>query len=409
MNSALRRIHVANALSSFGPGFTSPFLYVYVAQVRGLGALTAGLVLAAFAVAALLVLPFAGRAIVRWGPQPVLLAAVAVAGVGALILGVATSAPAVLASAAVLGAGQAVTSPALATLIVDCSSTRSRSRAFAMQFFLQNIGAGLGGLLGGHLADPARPGTFTTLFLAEAGLSVIMAAAVATVRVPRAPRIEQLRSPAAGSWRHLLRNQAMVQLCVLGFVLFFACYGQFESGLTAYGLQIARISPATLGNALAVNTAVIVAAQFAVLRVVERRQRTRVIAAVGIVWALAWAFAGWAGLAPGGSRTATIAFLSTYALFGLGEAMLSPTLAPLVADVAPEGLAGQYNSAFSLVKQLALAIGPAIGGPLGALLPAPYIAVFLLVSLAVTVLAVRLGRHLTVEQNRPLAAEAVAA
>lgn len=42
----MRRIHVGNALSAFGLGFTVPYLYVYVAQVRGLGAVTAGLVLA---------------------------------------------------------------------------------------------------------------------------------------------------------------------------------------------------------------------------------------------------------------------------------------------------------------------------------------------------------------------------
>ena len=64
----------------------------------------------------------------------------------------------------------------------------------------------------------------------------------------------------------------MVQLCVLGFVLFFACYGQFESGLAAYGTEAAGIAPSTLGIALAANTAVIVVAQFVVLKLVERRQ-----------------------------------------------------------------------------------------------------------------------------------------
>jgi MFS family permease len=81
--------------------------------------------------------------------------------------------------------------------------------------------------------------------------------------------------------------------------------------------------------------------------------------------------------------------------------MLSPTVAPLVADLAPAGMAGQYNSAFALVKQLALAVGPAVGGPLGASLHAPYIVAFLLFSLAITVLAVRLGRELTDAQDRP--------
>jgi MFS family permease len=126
-----------------------------------------------------------------------------------------------------------------------------------------------------------------------------------------------------------------------------------------------------------------------------------VIAAVGIIWSVAWIVAGYAGLGHGSREMATAAFVSTYALFGLGEAMLSPTVAPLVADLAPEGMAGQYNSAFALVKQLALAVGPAVGGPMGASLHTPYIVTFLLFSLGITYLAVRLGRQLTPVQNQP--------
>ncbi|MGW1605771.1 MFS transporter [Streptomyces eurythermus] len=398
----MRRIHVGNALSAFGLGFTVPYLYVYVAQVRGLGAMTAGLVLAVFAVAALIVLPFAGRAIVRRGPLPVLLAALVLAALGALSLGLAGGAATVLLSAAALGAGQAVMQPALATMIVDCSSADTRSRAFAMQFFLQNLGLGVGGLIGGHLVDTTRVSSFTLLFAIEALMFLLLVVVMATVRMPRSPRMEDAPARSAkGAWKQLFGNRAMVQLCVLGFVLFFACYGQFESGLSAYGVEAAGISTSALGTALAANTLMIVVAQFAVLRLVERRRRSRVIAAVGIIWAVAWLAAGYAGLGHGSQEMATAAFVSTYALFGLGEAMLSPTVAPLVADLAPEGLAGQYNSAFALVKQLALAVGPAVGGPLGASLHAPYIVTFLLFSLSITVLALRLGQRLTAVQDRP--------
>ncbi len=402
MGAAMRRIHVGNALSAFGLGFTVPYLYVYVAQVRGLGAMTAGLVLAVFAVAALVVLPFAGRAIVRRGPLPVLLAALVTAAAGALSLGVASSAAAVLVSASLLGAGQAVMQPALATMIVDCSSADTRSRAFAMQFFLQNLGLGVGGLIGGHLVDTTSAASFTLLFSIEAAMFLLLVVVMVTVRLPHAPRIEGApKASGRGSWKQLIGNRAMVQLCVLGFVLFFACYGQFESGLSAYGVEAAGISTSALGTALAANTLMIVVAQFAVLRFVERRRRSRVIAAVGLIWAVAWAVAGYAGLGHGSQEMATAAFVSTYALFGLGEAMLSPTVAPLVADLAPEGMAGQYNSAFALVKQLALAVGPAVGGPLGASLHAPYIVAFLVFSLGITVLAVRLGRQLTEVQDQP--------
>ncbi|MBC2906562.1 MFS transporter [Streptomyces cupreus] len=398
----MRRIHVGNALSAFGLGFTVPYLYVYVAQVRGLGAVTAGLVLAVFAVAALIVLPFAGRAIVRRGPLPVLLAALVTAAFGALSLGLAGNATAVLLSAAALGAGQAVMQPALATMIVDVSTAGTRSRAFAMQFFLQNLGLGVGGLIGGHLVDTTRVSSFTLLFSIEAAMFLLLVVVMATVRMPHSPRIGDAPARSAkGSWKQLLGNRAMVQLCVLGFVLFFACYGQFESGLSAYGVEAAGISTSALGTALAANTAMIVVAQFAVLKFVERRRRSRVIAAVGLIWAVAWVAAGYAGLGHGSQEMATAAFVSTYALFGLGEAMLSPTVAPLVADLAPTGMAGQYNSAFALVKQLALAVGPAVGGPMGAALHAPYIVTFLLFSLGITYLALRLGRRLTPAQDQP--------
>lgn len=271
-----------------------------------------------------------------------------------------------------------------------------------MQFFLQNLGLGVGGLIGGHLVDTTSAASFTLLFAIEAAMFLLLVVVMVTVRMPHAPRIEGApQASGRGSWKQLMGNRAMVQLCVLGFVLFFACYGQFESGLSAYGVEAAGISTSALGTALAANTLMIVVAQFAVLRFVERRRRSRVIAAVGLIWAVAWAVAGYAGLGHGSQEMATAAFVSTYALFGLGEAMLSPTVAPLVADLAPEGMAGQYNSAFALVKQLALAVGPAVGGPLGASLHAPYIVAFLVFSLGITVLAVRLGRQLTDVQDQP--------
>lgn len=400
----MRRIQAGSALSAFGLGFTVPYLYVYVAQVRDLGATTAGVVLAVFAMAALVVLPFSGRAIDRRGPVPVLLVASGLAAVGAVGMGLASNVPAAVGAAALLGAGTAVLQPALATMIVWCSEPAGRTRAFALQFFLQNLGLGVGGLIGGQLVDVSRPDSFLLLFSIEAVMFLVLAAVVGTVRMAGSPAFQGARPAEGGKGggvRALLGHKAMVQLCVLGFVLFFACYGQFESGLAAYGTEAAGIAPSTLGIALAANTAVIVLAQFLVLKFVERRKRTRVIAAVGLIWAVAWLIAGYAGLGHGSQAMATAAFVSTYALFGLGEAMLSPTVAPLVADLAPESMVGSYNSAFALVKQLALAVGPAVGGPMGASLHGPYIVTFVLFSLLVTVLAVRLGRQLTPVQNQP--------
>ncbi|MEE1929765.1 MFS transporter [Streptomyces sp. TRM 70351] len=404
----LRRIQLGNALSAFGSGFTVPYLFLYVADVRGLGAGTAGAVLAAFAAAALLVLPLVGRVIDRHGPMPVALAGAAAAALGALSLGLAGNAPHVLCSAAVMGAGIAVLQPSLATMIVWCSTTATRSRAFATQFFLNNLGMGVGGLLGGQIVDEHAPSSFAVLFAVEAVMFLALAAVLLTVRLPRCAGAEQpgpaapSRPRADGGGRSLASDRSMVMLCVLGFVLFFACYGQFESGLAAYGVEVSGVSTSTLGFALFANTAVIVLAQFVVLRLVEGRRRSRVIALVGLVWTAGWLAAGASGLVPHAQAVATALFVTTYALFGLGEAMLSPTVAPLVADLAPAGMVGRYNSAFALVKQLGVAVGPAVGGLMAAQgAYAAYVVLLVVCSLGITALALRLGGRLSPVQDNP--------
>nr|WP_314176163.1 MFS transporter [Streptomyces sp. DSM 40971] len=417
MGAALRRIQFGNALAAFGNGFTAPFLFVFASHVRGLGDGTAGAVLAVFAVVALAVLPFTGRVIDRRGPMPVAFAGSALGAAGALGFGISQSGPSVLASSAVMGAGVAVLQPALATMIVSCSTTVTRSRAFATQFFLNNLGLGVGGLLGGLMVDEPRPATFTLLFVIEAAMFVVLAIVLSTVRLPQARGAgadaahvtAAGREAPVGGWSVLLRDRSMVLLCVLGFVLFFACYGQFESGLSAYAVEVTRISTSTLGVALAANTAVIVLAQYVVLRLVERRRRSRVVAVVGLIWAVAWVAAGASGLVHGSQAAATALLITTYALFGVGETMLSPTVAPLVADLAPRRLVGQYNSAFALMKQTALAVGPAVGGLLAAVgAYGAYIVMLVCCSLGVSLLALWLGRRLTVAQDRPYRSVVVA-
>jgi MFS family permease len=416
--ATLRRIQLGNALSAFGSGFTVPYLFLYVAQVRGLGSSTAGAVLAVFAAAALVVLPVVGRIIDQRGPLPVALGGVVSTSLGALGVGVSDTAVSMLGAAALMGGGIAVIQPALATMIVWSSTTATRSRAFATQFLLLNLGMGLGGLLGGQIVDEHRPSTFTLLFAIEAVMYLVLGAVLFTVRLPKpghaaeglAARVDDQISTdeearSGGGWRRMLSHRAMVLLCVMGFVLFFTCYGQFESGLAAYAVEVTGISTSTLGVALFANTSAIVAAQFLVLRLTDGRRRSRVVALVGVVWTVAWLAAGVSGLVPAGQAVATGLLISTYALFGLGEAMLSPTVAPLVADLAPSRMVGQYNSAFSLVKQLGVAVGPAVGGLMMAQgLFAAYIVLLVACSVGVSVLALWMGRHLTAEQDNPAVA-----
>ncbi|WP_406284035.1 MFS transporter [Embleya sp. NBC_00896] len=402
---ALRRIQLGNALSAFGSGFTVPFLFVYVTRVRDMSAGQAGLMFSVLAVAALCALPMVGPAIDRRGPRPVVAIGAVVAALGSLVLGLAVNESLVMLGAALLGAGVASIQPALATMIVRCTTPMTRARAFALQFTFNNLGLGIGGLIGGLIVDPSRPASFTVLFATETAMFLVLAAVCGTVRLPAATVAPAGTAPGSG-FRHALGNRAMVKLCVVSAVIFFTCYGQFESGLAAFATEVSRISPSMLGVALAANTAVIVLGQLTVLRITQRRRRSTVIAATGLVWLLAWIVTAVSGLLHHDSVAAALTIVTTYALLGVGESLLAPTLGPMVADLAPAHLLGQYNAVQSLVKQLAMAAGPAFAGVMvGAGLYGPYLVILMGCSILITVLGLRMRHTLNPTQNGVVVAE----
>ncbi|WP_371496823.1 MFS transporter [Kitasatospora sp. NBC_00374] len=399
----LRRVQIGNALSAFGSGFTMPYMFVYVDQVRGLGSLAAGMVFTVFALAALAVLPFTGRGIDRYGPRPVLLAGAALAAVGAFSFGQAGTTPTLLIASFLFGAGVTTCQPALATMIVRSSPKATRHRAFALQFTLVNLGMGIGALVGGQIVDIAEPASLTRLFTIEAMTFLGLAAVTGSARIPAAttePDGPAARRGGPTGLRALVADKAMLRLCLLAGLIFFTCYGQFESGVAAFATDTVGTAPSTLGLAIGANALTIVVLQMFVVRITERRRRTTAMAAAGAVWLAAWAMALIAGLIRTEALAATVAIVAIYALFGVGESLLAPTLGPIVADLAPSRLLGTYNAGYALVKQIAVAVGPAVGVLLVGSGTWPiYLAAMAGCTLLIIALAVRLRGHLTPAQD----------
>ncbi|WP_405013501.1 MFS transporter [Kitasatospora sp. NBC_01539] len=405
----LRRVQAGNALSAFGSGFTMPYMFVYVDQVRGLGPLAAGMVFTVFALAALAVLPFSGRGIDRYGPRPLLLAGAALAAAGAYAFGQAATTPTLLLASFLFGAGITTCQPALATMIVRSTGRAGRSRAFALQFTLVNLGMGIGALVGGQIVDPADPASLTRLFTIEALTLLGLALVTGTARIPKAAPTLVAAPGGPSGLRAVAADKAMVRLCLLVGLIFFTCYGQFESGVAAFATDTVGTDPSVLGLAIGANALTIVLLQMIVVRLTERRRRTTAMAAAGVVWLGAWTAALVAGLVRSDALAATVAIVAVYALFGVGESLLAPTLGPIVADLAPARLLGTYNAAHALVKQVAIAVGPAVGVLLvGAGTWPLYLLAMAACTVLIVLLAVRLRGHLTPAQdNAPHVAEPV--
>ena len=148
-----------------------------------------------------------------------------------------------------------------------------------------------------------------------------------------------------------------------------------------------------------VNTAVIVAIQMLVLRLVSRFRRTSALAAIGFIFAVSWVLLGFAEFV--GSPGWRIVILLTFTgLFGVGETVVAPTRNPLINSLADDRIRGRANSISGFAASLALIVCPAIvTGLLAAHLEGVWIALLCLSSLGIVAIAARLRATLTTGQD----------
>ncbi len=143
----------------------------------------------------------------------------------------------------------------------------------------------------------------------------------------------------------------------------------------------------------------IVLLQFAVLKRISGRRRTRVMVVMALVWALSWLILGAAGLLPD-SLAAAIGVLAFMGVFAFGETLLQPTVPAVYNDLASDHNRGRYNAINSAAFQ-----GGAITGPIAAGLlldqglSAWYIAIMVVGCLGIGVLALALERRIPASAN----------
>lgn len=309
--------------------------------------------------------------------------------------------PAVATVAVVLiGVNFGVSWPGFNALIASVVDGEVRQQYFGVNFALVNLGIGVGGIIGGFFVDVTEPSTFTTIFLIDAATSLIpLALLLGPLRHVRTQPDPDPSVTTEGGYREILRRPAVLWMTLLTFFSVFIGYGQIEAGFPAYARQIAQVSTAVVGISFAVNTAVIVLLQFAVLRLITGRRRTRVMQVMALIWAVSWVMLGAAGLLPD-SVTAAIAVIAFMGVFAFGETMMQPTIPAIYNDLATDRTRGRYNALNSAAFQGGAILGPLVAGVLlGVGVSGWFIAVMVAGSIAVGVLAAVLERVLPAAAN----------
>ena len=385
-----------------GTGLVLPFHVIYLHEVRGFSLSDVGLLLALPPLVGFLVVGPGGTLIDRLGARSILVGTMLLLVCGDVLLAFAATPWAAGAALTLSGVAFGVSWPASQSFIAAAVPAGLRQRYFGVSFTLLNLGIGIGGIIGGAFLDVDRLGTFQTIYLLDAmsflpGLFLLL---VPLRHVAGRPVHDESLEDARVSYLAVLRRPAVASLMLLGFVSSFVGYSQLNAGMPAFARAVGEVSTQGLGLAFAANTVVIVLLQLVVLQRIEGRRRTRVIAVMGVLWAVSWVLLGGSGLVPG-TLGATMLVAGCASVFALGETLLQPTIPALVNDLAPDHLRGRYNALSSAAFQLAAIIAPPVSGALiGHHLGNLYVGSLVVGSLVVGALAiVRLEPQLPPEVN----------
>jgi MFS family permease len=347
-------------VNSLGNGMAFPFIVIYLHNVRGISFAAAGFSLAAGAVAALFAGLGAGSLVDRIGGRNTLLLGLLQQSAAFALFPLIRQPWHAVALLALEGAGTACFWPGQSTLLTRLAPAEDRHSAFSVQRIAMNLGLGLGGLVGGLIAATSDPGSFTKLFLLDAGTFFVYAGVLSTVREPRRAGSED--EEAAGGYRAVLRDRNFLGLLGLN-VLFVAVGYEVFALLAPFAKNYAGVSERWVGLIWLANTLAVVLVQLPVAKFLEGRRRMLALAAMSAIWAFASIIVLLAGDLFDGTSAAVV-LIGAGAIFGIGETLQAPTQPPLVADLAPDRLRGRYFALGSMSWSVGGVLGPAVGGPL---------------------------------------------
>ncbi|WP_282793231.1 MFS transporter [Streptomyces sp. CC224B] len=334
--------------------FLPVFLVLYLTG-RGHSAGAAGLVLGASGVGKVLGNAVGGHLADRIGRRwTIVFSAVTTAGLTALVpyLG---PLPVVVAVVGLIGVTSQIYRPAAAAALLDsvAASHQERLAAFGVFRFAMNVGAALGGVLGGVLADTSYAG----LFLGNAVACLLFGVVVGVLlRDPPGARPGRggahARADRPTGYREVLADRALTRFLLMTVCAEFV-YVQSTVGLPLHVGDVG-LSERDFGLLIGLNGLLVLALELPLTGVVARCRPEYVLAVGNLVTG--------AGLALTGFMTGMGPLAVTVVVWSLGEMLTSSISQAYLGGLAPPGMTGRYQGLHGVAYTVGTGAGPLVGG-----------------------------------------------
>jgi MFS family permease len=331
--------------------FVVIFLAIYLTGERHFTQSQAGLVIGLYGAGGAIGTMAGGVLADRWGRRPTMLTAQLGAATLMVCLGLAHDYGTIVGTAFLLGAFAEGVRPAFSAMMIDIVPDRDRIRAYSLNYWAINLGFAVAAVGAGIAAQF----DYLLIFLVDAGTTLITAMiSLFFLAETRPARAGTSRSAphAQGGLRTVFRDRIFVLFLVLNLgavIVMFQHMSTLPIAMSADGL-----GPATFGWVIAVNGVLIVAGQLFVPKLIDGRDRSRVLALATLVVGIGFGLVTFADTA--------WFFAVTVVIWTLGEMLQSPSNAALIAALSPAALRGRYQGVNSLSWSAGAALAPIAGG-----------------------------------------------
>jgi MFS family permease len=341
-------------LLNIGWSSASPFLALYLHNVRGLSMSAVGAIFLAGGVCTGATNLVGGAFSDRFGRRRLLLvtasASALVSMAMAVLIGAAAPVWLIILVYMLSRSINGTVGPTIAALVADFSSKSRLAESYAVVRVGGNVGFAIGPALGGFLIGYLSYGW---LFSISAAASLAVACLVYLF----------LRgAPAGVSARVNLRSTLAVArdrqfvIFALICILLVLSIGHLGSTLSVFTVDRLGFSNAQYGLLLTTNGIIVVLLQYPVTRIVSRLAKSTGLVLGSLLYVAGYGSLGWI-------EGFNLALLSIF-LITAGEVTLSPISSTVVAECAPPDKRGRYMGFFTLSQTVGQSLSPLFGGVL---------------------------------------------
>lgn len=353
---ALQRFLVATVINMIGSAALFGFVLIYFHEIRHIPLDRAGFAVGAMSFMMVIGTPFAGFLSDHFGARKVLAAGCIVSILAGSLYAFVTTFPQALGVSVLLGVGNAMWFPSQAALLALIVQPHERPALSAFQRAALNLGAALGGVLGGFMVHTNSLSSFRWLFAVNVLTYFFFLAILPGLPSGFVPK--EQRSPHKIGFAEVFADRFFVKLLMtdvavaLGFGFLFAFMPAYASEL--------GISKVTIGILFTIGAISVVFTQIPTLKWVRGRHRMHSLALMNVWFVIAFALMNFTPHISVG--LAIVAIGVAQMLGGFGEAVLGAVRTPLTSDLAPNELVGRYHGLATMVFQGCMGAANTIGG-----------------------------------------------